>query len=180
MEISAVTSLSGTPSLSQVTRAAGKELISALNSQTSSSSADSKSPNSGWMDMNSLAVGDGRKIRTIAFNWNATRHDAGRSRTVDADGDLLGLTLVGDDVGDGARVNARVLDGRLRDRQGVEDLLVLFVLLDRLDGTVTLRSGGKGETVVVVVVGWRRRRPSPLFRGISSGPPGSPTPEPGS
>lgn len=56
VEISAVTSLSGMPSLSQVTRALGKELISALNSRTSSSSADSYSPNSGLMDINSLAV----------------------------------------------------------------------------------------------------------------------------
>ena len=56
MEISAVTSLSGMPSLSQVTRALGKELISALNSRTSSSSADSYSLNSGKMDINSPAV----------------------------------------------------------------------------------------------------------------------------
>lgn len=60
MEISAVTSLSGTPSLSQVTLALGKELISALNSRTSSSSADSYSPNSGQMDINSLAVREER------------------------------------------------------------------------------------------------------------------------
>lgn len=57
VENSAVTSLSGMPSLNQVTWASGKEDIVALNSRTSSSLADSWCWKSGLIVKNSPAVG---------------------------------------------------------------------------------------------------------------------------
>lgn len=139
VEISAVTSLSGTLSLSHVTLAVGKEVISALNSQTSSSSADSYSPNFGWMDMNSLAVNHRQEVGVFGMTSGGSHRKQTRAkRTVNANGDLLGLTHVGYYIGDGTGVNARVLDRSLWDCEGVKNLLILFVLVNRLNSTISL------------------------------------------
>lgn len=60
------------------------------------------------------------------------------SPTEHSNGHLLGLALAADDVGDGARVDAAVLDGGLRDGQGVADLLKLLDVFHRFDPAIRL------------------------------------------
>lgn len=58
--------------------------------------------------------------------------------TINCDGELLGLALITHDISDGAGVEAAVFGRGLLDGQGIKNLLIPLILVDRLIPTVRL------------------------------------------